>query len=201
MAEARGASGRYLDAARTHYRAALGKVSSAPAAAVHEAMASASLARAAIDERPFPTPRDLPAPPAASPGPNAGGPPGRGPGRGGRFDPATIARDAGIQNTAEAKQLAQAAVDANIAGDRAAFGGNREEGMRQYRMARDLAMAVRQLAQADHPDAFPTNNTRRRPMMGPPGMGPGGPALRADVGEGNALYTLQPAGPEADEGA
>ena len=167
MAEARGASGRYLDAARTHYRAALGKATTAAAASVHEAMAAASLARAALDERPIPTPRDLPAPPALpSPGPR----PPRGPR--GRFNAEAVAHDAALESTPEANDLARAAVDADIAGERAVFGGDREEGMRQHRIAHDLAGAVRQLAQADHPQAFPTQ--MRRPMMLPPGM-PGRP--------------------------
>jgi len=160
-AEARGAGGRYLDAARSHYRAALGKASASPAAAAHEASAAAALARAALDERPLPTPRDLPAPP-----PLASPPPG--PGRGGfgvrgRFDPAALARDAALEGTPEANDLAKAAVDADIAGERAVFGGNHDDGMRQHRLAHDLASAVRELASADHPQATPRR--MRMPMM------------------------------------
>lgn len=74
MAEARGAGGRYLDAARTHYRSALARFErSDQRAAASEAMAAGALARAAIDERPPVTPRDLPTPPPL-PTPGAGAP-------------------------------------------------------------------------------------------------------------------------------
>jgi hypothetical protein len=153
-AEARGAGGRYLDAARTHYRAALGKLTASPLAAAHEARAAAALARAALDERPLPTPRDLPSPPPLT----SPAPPMRG-----RFDPEALARSAALENTPEANDLAKAALEADVAGERAAFAGNREEGLRQRRLARDLAAAVHLLADADHPQPVPTQ--RRRPMM------------------------------------
>lgn len=204
-AEARGAGGRYLDAARTHYRNALGRAGSAAAAAAHEAGAAAALARAALDERPLPAPRDIPAPPplpspgpamgprpgmtrAAPPGPAMGPGPGRnvtfmarGGGRGfgkhhfgGRFNPEALARDAKRAATPEASDLAKAAVDADIAGERAVFGGNREDGMRQHKLARDLASAVRQLADAEHPLPHPPQHGMRRPMSFGPGPTPGG---------------------------
>jgi len=166
-AEARGAGGRYLDAARSHYRAALGKASASPAAAAHEASAAAALARAALDERPLPAPRDLPTPPPM-PSPLPGGgmrgafPWPGGFGERGRFDPAALARDASLEGTPEANDLAKAALDANIAGERAVFGGNRDEGMRQHRLAHDLASAVRELASADHPQTVPRR--MRMPM-------------------------------------
>lgn len=175
-AEARGARGRYLDAARTHYRSALARFGrSDEAGAAREAGAAAALARAAIDERPVPVPRDLPTPPplparAAGRPVTIGGRPGPGGPMTGvrrfahraRFDPEALARDAARENTPEANDLAKNAVDADIARERAFFAGNREEGMRQGRLARELAAAVRLLAAADHPEAPP--RVMRRPM-------------------------------------
>ncbi len=185
MAEARGAGGKYLDAARAHYRSALGKATTAAAAASHEAGAAAALARAALDERPLPAPRDLPSPPALpSPGPVAGGFGHRG--SGGRFDPERVARDAALENTPEASDLAKAAVDADIAGERAVFSGNRDDGMRAHRLASDLAAAVRQLASADHPQSFPAQ--RRRPMGFRP---PGGPLRGVQIHEQDTLRPAQ----------
>lgn len=157
-AEARGAGGRYLEAARAHYRSALGKATTAAVAAAHEAGAAAALARAALDERPSPAPRDLPSPPPLpSPAPGA---------RFGdwreRFDPAALARDTALVNAPEANEFAKAAIEADIAGERALFAGNGEEGMRLRRLASDLAAAVRQLADAEHPPSFPRQ--RRMPM-------------------------------------
>jgi hypothetical protein len=79
----------------------------------------------------------------------------------GRFDAARLAADAKLANTAEARDLAQKAVDADTARTHAAFGGNREEAMRQGRIASALAMAVRSLALADHPRTF--SGPHRRP--------------------------------------
>jgi len=71
----------------------------------------------------------------------------RGPrGIGGRFDATRLAADVKLANTAEAHDLAQKALDADIARTRAAFSGNAAEAMRQGRLASDLAMAVRALA-------------------------------------------------------
>ncbi len=171
-AQALGASA-YLDAAKTHYRGAVARYARHDAGAASEAMAAAALARASMAEHPAPAPRDIPAPPAitamAEPERRPGGPaermgppgaPGRergpggwghgGPG-GGRFDPAELATFAQLVNTAEAKELAQKALDADLARTRAAFGGNVDEAMRQGRLANDLAGAVRSLALADHP--------------------------------------------------
>ena len=86
---------------------------------------------------------------------------GRGPGAGGfagRFDPTRLAADAKLANTAEARDLAQKAVDADVARTHAAFSGNMEEALRQGRIAGALSSAVRALALADHPPTF-----RRRP--------------------------------------
>ena len=164
-AEARGASG-YLDAAKNHYRSALARLQRHDPGAASEAMAAAALARAAVAEHPVPAPRDIPAPPAVADG---GTPPmmprsplamaGRmhmhhGPGMGERFDATKLAADVKLANTAETRDLAQKALDADIARTRAAFSGNVDEAMRQGRLASDLAMAVRSLALADHPRAF-----------------------------------------------
>ncbi len=151
-AEARGAS-TYLDAAKTHYRDAIARLGRHDAGAASEAMAAAALARASIAEHPVPAPRDIPAPPALA----AAGPRGMD----GRFDATRLAADAKLANTAEVRDLAQKAVDADVARTHADFSGNREEAMRQGRIASSLAMAVRSLAMADHPRAFP--GPRRRP--------------------------------------
>lgn len=184
-AEARGAGGRFLDAARTHYRAALGRAASSPPAAAHEAGAAAALARAALDERPLPVPRDLPPPPPL-PALPAGRPGPFGPHGPVRFDPEALARDAALENTPEATDVAKAALEAEVAGERAAFAGNHDEGMRQHRLARDLAAAVRELARADHPPAQPQR--RRMPLsLGAPVLGD------VEVGEEDALRPAQPA--------
>jgi len=57
-----------------------------------------------------------------------------------------LAKLAEIANTDEAKHLANDALSANMAAERAAFAGNREEAMRERRLAGDLAGAVRALA-------------------------------------------------------
>lgn len=186
-AEAMGASS-YLDAAKTHYRGALARYARHDAGAAAEAMAATALAHAAAVEHPMPAPRDIPAPPemtamshpAGDDVAIAGGMPGarpmmghgspmRGHGRGhggfgmgGRFDATQLAKDASLANTAEAKDLAQKAVDADLARTRAAFSGNLTESMRQGRLANDLAMAVRSLARADHPPARPQRSPGAR---------------------------------------
>ncbi len=166
-AEVRGAS-TYLDAAKAHYRDAIARLGRHDAGAASEAMAAAALARAAIAEHPAPAPRDIPAPPALA---AAGAPMVPRPqmmrgdrgsrGMGGRFDATRLAADSKLANTAEARDLAQKAVDADVARTHADFSGNHEEAMRQGRIASSLAMAVRSLAMADHPRAFP--GPRRRP--------------------------------------
>jgi len=190
-AQALGASA-YLDAAKTHYRGALARYARHDAGAASEAMAAAQLARASMAEHPAPAPRDIPAPPAlaamAEPEHRAGGsaqrpgPPGmgaRGRGRGGmdrggpgggRFDPAELATFAQLANTAEAKELAQKALDADVARTRAAFGGNVDEAMRQGRLASDLAGAVRSLALADHPPVRAGGTHAGRMHRGPAGI-------------------------------
>lgn len=79
----------------------------------------------------------------------------RGPrGMAGRFDATRVAADAKLANTAEARDLAQKAVDADVARTHAAFAGNMDEALREGRLASALAMAVRALAMADHPRTF-----------------------------------------------
>jgi hypothetical protein len=173
-AEARGALA-YLDAAKMHYRSALARLQRHDAGAASEAMAAAALARASEAEHPVPAPRDIPAPPAivATGGPGGpqmhggpqmmqGGPQmmhrsgGMHHGRGmsGPFDATRLAADAKLANTSEARDLAQKALDADIARTHAAFSGNNDEALRQGRVASALAMAVGSLALADHPRTF-----------------------------------------------
>jgi len=57
-----------------------------------------------------------------------------------------LAKLAALANTDEAKRFANDALNANMASERAAFAGNREEAMRQRRLAGDLAGAVHALA-------------------------------------------------------
>lgn len=164
-AEARGAS-TYLDAAKTHYRDALARLGRHDPGAAAEAMAASALARASVAAHAVPAPSDIPAPPALSAagprmtprGPQPARPPMRGPQMRGRFDPTRLAADAKLANSAEARDLAQKAVDADVARTHAAFSGNMDEALRQGRIAGALASAVRALALADHPPAF-----RRRP--------------------------------------
>lgn len=175
-AESAGGSGSYLDAARAHYREALARNAKADTrGSMAEARAASSLARASVALIPPPVPHDVPAPPSPAPGGmrDAGemrpeGPPpmmGEGPpmggerggpgGRGGQGGMrhreggdgvADLAHLATLANTDEAKHLANDALSANLASQRAAFAGNREEAMRQSRLSHDLADAVRALA-------------------------------------------------------
>jgi hypothetical protein len=78
-----------------------------------------------------------------------------------RFDATRLAADAKLAGTAEARELAQNALDADVARTHADFSGNQEEAMRQGRIASSLAMAVRSLALADHPRTF--QGPRRQP--------------------------------------
>jgi hypothetical protein len=80
----------------------------------------------------------------------------------GRFDATRLAADAKLANTAEARDLAQKALDADIARTHAAFSGDMDEAMRQGRLASTLAMAVRALALADHPPSFNFQPQRQR---------------------------------------
>ncbi|HEX3463121.1 MAG TPA: hypothetical protein VHS78_03575 [Candidatus Elarobacter sp.] len=212
-AENAGATGHYIDAARTHYRSAIarhGRNDDAGASA--EARLVSDLARVAVDERPAnaPTgPKDVPAPPTPRPsqargrdgapgmGGGAwrgmpgmpgmpGGPPefggiqmmriGDGPGfgmrHGGGFDATRLAEVLKVETGPEARQLAQNAVDANSAAQRAALAGNVEEASRQSRISGDIAAAVHDLAALNHPElAHPRIEIRTfgdgAPMMRP----------------------------------
>lgn len=205
-AEARGAKGRWLDAARAHYKNALARNGRGEAGqAAAEAMASAALARASIAALGRPIPSDLPTPPAmiahdgandwhrseapvhpgmmgAMPMPAASGAPNpmmamqmmhaQMMSQGGwmqhhahPFDAAKVAADAKLAGTAEASDIAKAALDANVAAEHAAFDGKHDEAMRQRGIARSLAAAVRNLARAEHPQATQPRE-RRWPMDG-----------------------------------
>jgi len=210
-AEQAGATGHFIDAARTHYRSALDRNgrNDAPGAAA-EARLAADLARAATDERPRTAPagpRDVPAPPSPRPraanAPGMGGPgmPGDGAMRehgnvafrmvgpdmmmmhdgmpGGmmhrgfghrEFSATHLAEALKADNGAETRQLAQAAVDANAAAQRAALAGNVEEAGRASRVASDLLAAVDDLVRLNHP--APAPRSMRRPLADagtPPG--------------------------------
>jgi hypothetical protein len=222
-AEIAGATGHYIDAAKTHYRSAIARNGNGDAAgAAGEAMLASDLARAAMDEHPRPAPvlpKDIPAPPSPAAGAFHGGPggmghgpmaagPGGGPGMGGpgmggpgmmgghgmmggdgmmahhgmmgrhgfggmrrheEFNATRLAELLKVETGAEAHQIAQAAVDANEAAQRAALAGNVELAARQTRVSGDLAAAVRDLAITNHPELA----RRRAPgRMGPPRMGP-----------------------------
>ena len=193
-AEQAGASGHFIDAARSHYRSAIdrhGRNDDRGAAA--EAQLAASLARAAVDERPANAPngpRDVPAPPTPRPGqgraPGMPGPDGpwRGmPGMDGMpfgdgmrmhleharfamhrgFDATHLAELLKVETGAEARQLAQSAVDANAAAQRAALAGNVAEASRQTRLSNDLMAAVHDLAVLNHPEL--ARHTFDMPMM------------------------------------
>jgi hypothetical protein len=198
-AEQAGATGHYIDAARTHYRAGLdryGRNDDAGAAA--EARVASDLARAALDERPAVErsgPKDVPAPP--SPRPVTGGPdgavhvvpmPGMHDGNGpdgamlrvesgllrvrngmppmismggdgpfmgirhGGYNATRLAEILKVETGAEARQLAQSAVDANAAAQRAALAGNVREAARMTRISDDLAAAVHDIAAVNHPE-------------------------------------------------
>jgi hypothetical protein len=201
IAEAFGASGHYLDAARDHYRSALARLGrNDEAGAGAEARLAADLARVALAEHPMPAPHDLPSPPppatpphAMAMGPAPGGPQAGGWGghRGGQgggqhqgghrggfgrhgVSLAEIGMLLKVENTPEAHALADAAFAADQAAAKAAFAGDLRQSARQHRIAGALGAAVRDLAQLDHPEL------RHRPGFGPgvhrggPG-GPGGP--------------------------
>jgi len=192
-AEQAGGTGRYLDAAKTHYRAAIDRYGRKDnAGASGEARIALDLARAALDERAKPmqppAPKDIPAPPTPPAGnykrvviggaPMLGAPGGpalalggagvhefhvAGPvgavmlgntafGGPGGSDATALAEVLKVETGAEARSLAQAAVDANAAAQRAALAGNVEEAARQSRISRDLVDAVRDIAMLNHPE-------------------------------------------------
>ena len=188
-AEQAGATGHYIDAARSHYRSAYdrhGRNDDAGAAA--EANVALDLARVALDEHPptpYTGPKDIPAPPTPRPGSGRvvmdgtasadfapvmertirvtpDGPVGREPmlrvmgdgfsvfHRG--FDATALAEVLKVEKGAEARQLAQNAVDANASAQKAALAGNVAEASRQSRIANDLAEAVHDIAAMNHPE-------------------------------------------------
>ena len=194
-AEQAGGTGRYLDAAKTHYRAAVDRYGRKDnAGASGEAHVAMDLARAALDSQAKPAeppaPKDIPAPPSPAPGNHAlvvtrGGPlPGAPPNAafvgpapmmpgggvhayhlagpmmafGGGFgfrggsDATALAEILKVETGAEARSLAQAAVDANAAAQRAALAGNVDDAARQSRISRDLVDAVRDIAMLNHPE-------------------------------------------------
>lgn len=202
-AEQAGATGHYIDAARTHYRSAIDRHNrNDDTGASAEARLASDLARVALDERPanaYTGPKDIPAPPTprAMAGHTMDGmPPGAmgeviqehvmrvmgpdgpmGPGRapmvrvmGGDgftfgshrgFDATSLAQVLRVEKSAEAHQLAQNAVDANAAAQKAALNGNVAEAARQSRIANDLATAVHDLAALNHPELHHGNSTFR----------------------------------------
>ncbi|HEX3551312.1 MAG TPA: hypothetical protein VHT53_13090 [Candidatus Elarobacter sp.] len=209
-AEQAGATGHFIDAARTHYRGALARYGrNDGTGASAEASLASDLARAATDERPrtaMPGPKDVPPPPSprpraaggamGGPGGAMGGPGGfpgefrgnepgpmmagggHGPGGfmarghgfggfGGGFGPrgfsaTRLAEALKVETGPEARQLAQAAVDANASAQRAALAGNVEEAGRASRVAGDLMAAVDDLVRLNHP--APAQRVMRRPL-------------------------------------
>jgi len=104
---------------------------------------------------------------------------GSGPSRGfnmsfshGGFDAMRLAEAMKIESGSEAKQLAQAAVDANAAAQRAALAGNVAEVERQTRLSGDLMSALEALVALNHPD-------QHRPVMLRAGEMPGIPPMPA----------------------
>ena len=184
-AENAGATGHYIDAARTHYRAAIdrrGRNDETGASA--EARLASDLARVAVDERPPNAqtgPKDVPAPPTPRPVPGQPAD-GRAPMDGmmrvmggdgpmgfdhgpmmrvmsdvirlhhGGFDATGLAEILKVETSAEAHALAQNAVDANAAAQKAALAGNVAEASQQSRISDDLAAAVHDLAVLNHPE-------------------------------------------------
>lgn len=177
LAEALGASGRYLESARTHYRAAYTSYQQHDTRkAVAQARVASDLTRAALVGH-TPTPRNLPAPP--SPAPRAGGPEGfaqqeegvgfgdratvraggfEGPGpafrreRGAReVDVVELAEIQRRDSSPEVRQLVSDALAATSAAQRAALAGDVDGAERQNRIAVNLAAAARDLAFANAP--------------------------------------------------
>jgi alcohol dehydrogenase class IV len=72
--------------------------------------------------------------------------------RHGRFDAVGMAELLKVETGAEAHALAQNAVDANAAAQKAALAGNVAEASRQTRISDDLAAAVHDLAVLNHPE-------------------------------------------------
>ena len=201
-AEQAGATGHYIDAARSHYRSAYDRhARNDDAGASAEANVALDLARVALDEHPptpYTGPKDIPAPPAPRPGSGGvvtdgtlsadyapmlehatrvigpDGPLGREPmvrvmGEGFSFhrgfDATALAEVLKVEKGAEARQLAQNAVDANAAAQKAALAGNVSEASRQSRIANDLAEAVHDIGAMNHPEL--RGHLRGMPVFAP----------------------------------
>jgi hypothetical protein len=175
LAEALGASSRYLESARAHYRAALTSYQQHDLRkAIAQAHVAEDLARVALVGH-QPTPRNLPAPPSPAPhAPGQGGfAPGgrvgfgghdvahrdferpgqgfRGPRRAHGVDIVELAEIERRDNSAEVHQLVSDALAATSAAQRAALAGDVAGAARQDRIAAALAAAARSLAFADAP--------------------------------------------------
>ena len=70
----------------------------------------------------------------------------------GGFDATALAELLKVETGPEAHALAQNAVDANAAAQKAALAGNVAEASRQSRISNDLASAVHDLAVLNHPE-------------------------------------------------
>jgi hypothetical protein len=70
----------------------------------------------------------------------------------GGFDATGMAELLKVETSAEAHALAQSAVDANGAAQKAALAGNVAEASRQTRISDDLAAALHDLAMLNHPE-------------------------------------------------
>lgn len=90
----------------------------------------------------------------------------------GGFDAMRLAEAMKIESGPEAKQLAQAAVDANAAAQRAALAGNVTEVARQTRLSGDLMSALEALVALNHPDQHRAIMLRAGEMPGTPPMPP-----------------------------
>jgi len=193
LAEALGASGRYLESARAHYRAGLAANGTDARRAAGEARVAGDLARIALRRTSAPVPHDLPAPPAAKArgadgGPmqgrssaearRPGGPAGRRPGFGGPrrggfrghagVDPVALAELAKRDQSPEVKQLITDALAAQNAAQQAAIAGNVEEARRQMRVGGALAHAAHDLVFAN---VRPLSRTRCNTLAHPPTTG------------------------------
>ena len=98
------------------------------------------------------------------PGGMMGGFRGRGFTHHGGFSATRLAEALKVETGPEAHALAQSAVDANGAAERAALAGNTQEAGRASRVAADLMAAVDDLVRLNHPPSAP--RTMRRPLSG-----------------------------------
>ncbi len=78
------------------------------------------------------------------------------------FSASHLAEALKADSSAEVHSLAQLAVDANAAAERAALAGNVEEAGRQSRVAGDVMAAVDSLVRLNHPAPAPRH--MRRPL-------------------------------------